>query len=169
MTIITDPAILKQVSEPFDFENPQMDPVELGHLLVKTMVDSGGIGLSAIQLGHPLRVFAMMTRPVHTVLFNPQLVYASDEVQTEVEGCLSFPNLIVKVKRPFEVRIRFKMANGEVRTEKWGGLTGRVAQHELDHLDGILFYDRANRFHRDQAFRKQAQYQRILKAAKNVR
>jgi peptide deformylase len=162
--MVFDPEYLKTKSEPFDFVNPQMDPIELAALLVREMVDSNGLGLSAIQLGIPLRVFCMMTRPVHTVLFNPVIVHSSTETKTEVEGCLSFPNLLVKVKRPFEVRVRFRMANQEVRTERWGGLTGRVAQHEMDHLDGTLFYDRANRFHRDQAFRKRDQYQRALKA-----
>ena len=161
--LVFDPALLTQASEPFDFENPQMDPIELASLLVHEMVDQKGIGLSAIQLGIPLRVFSIMTRPQHTVLFNPVIVNSSTETASEYEGCLSFPNLIVKVKRAFEVRIRFKLPNQEVKTEKWGGLTARVAQHEMDHLDGILYYNRASKFHRDQAFRKLDQYKRAVR------
>jgi peptide deformylase len=161
--IVKDPMVLTTVSEPFDFENPQMDPVDLGARLVKTMIDESGLGLSAIQIGIPYRVFAIRAQPQNIVLFNPTVVYASEETKTEYEGCLSFPNLIVKVKRPFEVRVRFWMPNGEVRTERWGGLTARVAQHEIDHLDGVLFYSRANRFHRDQAFRKRDQLVRLKK------
>jgi peptide deformylase len=168
-SIITeDPKFLSTVSEQFDFKNPQMDPIELGQLLVKEMMDQNGLGLSAIQLGIPLRVFAMRAQPQNIVLFNPIIVYKSDETKTEFEGCLSFPNLIVKVKRAFEVRVRYRQANEEVITAKWGGLTARIAQHELDHLDGILFYNKVGKFHRDQAFRKRDQYQRALKQYKKA-
>jgi len=163
ITIVKDRNILSKVSEPFDFTSPQMDPIELASLLVREMVDHSGLGLSAIQLGIPLRVFAIRAQPKHIVLFNPIIVSESTETATEFEGCLSFPNLLVKVKRSFEVRCRYKMPNGEVKTDKWGGLTARVVQHEVDHLSGLLFFNRASRFHRDQAFRKQKQYQRTLK------
>lgn len=163
--IVTDLSSLTVKSEPFDFENPQMDPIELGQKLVKAMVDNRGLGLSAIQIGIPLRVFAIMSRPQNVVLFNPVIVNASEETKTEVEGCLSFPNLLVKVKRAFEIRCRFKWPNQEVKTEKWGGLTARVVQHEMDHLEGVLFFNRANKFHRDQAFRKRDQYLRAVRDA----
>lgn len=166
--IITDAMALTQVSEDFDFENPQMDPVELGKLLVTAMIDNSGLGLSAIQLGIPLRVFAMRANPQNIVLFNPVIVSKSDETKTEYEGCLSFPNLICKVKRAFEVRVRFRYPNQEVITEKWGGLTARVVQHEMDHLDGKLFYNQASKIHRDQAFRQQKTIERAKKRALNV-
>ncbi len=162
--LIFDPKALSVVSEPFNFDDPQMDPIELASMLVKEMVDSKGLGLSAIQIGIPLRVFAITTRPQHTVLFNPTIVHVSDETRTDFEGCLSFPNLIIKVKRPFEIRMRYKQANQEVITVKWGGLTARCAQHEMDHLNGLLFYNQAGKFHRDQGFRKKEQYDRALKA-----
>lgn len=158
--IVTDPMALGVVSEPFDFENPQMDPIELGEKLVRAMVDNQGLGLSAIQIGIPLRVFSIRAQPQNIVMFNPIIVSKSDEVLAEYEGCLSFPNLIVKVKRAFEVRVRFKYPNQEVITEKWGGLTARVVQHEMDHLDGKIFYNQASRFHRDQAFRQQKKLER---------
>lgn len=172
LTIVTDPMALIQESEEFDFKNPQMDPIELGEKLVRAMVDNSGLGLSAIQLGIPLRVFAMRAQPKHVVLFNPVIVSSSDETTSEFEGCLSFPNLIVKVKRAFEVRVRFRYPNQEVITEKWGGLTARVVQHEIDHLDGKLFYNQASRFHRDQAFRQQKKLEKLkrdyIKLAKPI-
>lgn len=172
LTIVTDPMALIQESEEFDFKNPQMDPIELGEKLVRAMVDNSGLGLSAIQLGIPLRVFAMRAQPKHIVLFNPVIVSRSDETTSEYEGCLSFPNLVVKVKRAFEVRVRFRYPNQEVITEKWGGLTARVVQHEMDHLDGELFYNRASRFHRDQAFRQQKKLEKLkreyIKLAKPI-
>jgi peptide deformylase len=161
-----DTPFLQQKSEAFDWANPQMDPIELASLLVREMVDQSGLGLSAIQLGIPLRVFAIRAQPKHIVLFNPTIVSASEETESQYEGCLSYPNLLVKVKRAFEVRVRFSQPDREVRTEKWGGLTARIVQHEMDHLEGVLFFNRASKFHRDQAFRKQKQYQRTLKRAK---
>src|SRR5688500_14264336 len=108
-----------------------MDPVELAALLVKEMEDAQGLGLSAIQLGIPLRVCVIRSRPKDTVLFNPVLVYKSAETDVAHEGCLSFPFLTVPVTRAFEVRVRFSYPNQEVRTERWGGLTARIVQHEL--------------------------------------
>lgn len=78
----------------------------------------------------------------------------SEEVITLEESCLSFPRLIVKIKRPRHVRVRFQSPTGETVTQQFTGMTARVFQHELDHLNGVLFYTRANRFHREKAFKK---------------
>jgi peptide deformylase len=70
------------------------------------------------------------------------------------EGCLTFPGLTVKIKRPQHIRVRFTKPNNETITRQFTGMTARIFQHELDHLDGIIFYNRANRFHRDRALEK---------------
>ena len=70
------------------------------------------------------------------------------------EGCLTYPGLYVKIKRPQHVRVRFQTPNGETLTKQFTGMTARIFQHELDHLDGIVFYNKANRYHREQAMRK---------------
>jgi peptide deformylase len=70
------------------------------------------------------------------------------------EGCLTYPGLIVKIKRPQHVRVRFTKPNGETITKLFTGMTARIFQHELDHLDGIIFYNKANRVHRDKALEK---------------
>ena len=152
--IITDPIKLKVPCIPFDFDNPPMNPGELAYNLVKEMRDFNGIGLAANQIGYPWRVFAMRSDP-NMVCFNPKIVMPSDEMVTLEEGCLSFPGLFVKVKRHKHVRVRFQIANGEMCTEMYTGMAARVFQHEMDHLDGILFYDLANKYHRDLAFKKQ--------------
>ena len=149
----TDP-ILRTKCEDFDFENPTIWPVELAKDLVKFMYDNNGIGLAANQVGIPYRVFAMRGHPENFVCFNPRIVQASEQQVTLEEGCLTYPGLLVKIKRPQHVRVRFRMANGEVRTDTFTGLTARTFQHELDFLDEIEFFSRANKYHREQAFKK---------------
>lgn len=146
--------ILTRPCDVFDFSNPPMDPVELAQNMVKFMYDSNGIGLAANQVGIPYRVFAMRGAPENLVCFNPKLVQPSEMEVTLEEGCLTYPGLLVKIKRPQHIRVRFTMANGETVTKQFTGMTARIFQHELDHLDGIIFYNKANRFHRDQAIRK---------------
>lgn len=148
-----DDPILKEKLNNFDFDNPPVDPSELAVNLAETMIANKGIGLAANQVGLPYRVFAVVGNPV-MVCFNPKIVdTSSDEVLLE-EGCLTFPGLFMKIKRPSMIRARYTMANGETVTNKFIGMTARVFQHELDHLDGILYTSRANLFHREQGYRQ---------------
>lgn len=152
----TDPKI-KSVSEMFDFDNPQTDPKELIQNLTDTMCANKGIGLSAIQAGIPLRVFIIGNpdQPESIIpVFNPKIVDFSEETDYYEEGCLTFKQLWVKIKRPLGIRVRFRDANGEAHTEKFSGLTARIFQHEYDHLDGIVFKQRANKIHLDRAVRQ---------------
>lgn len=144
---------LKNPCNRFDFENPQVDPIEIAKFLSETMLANNGIGLAANQVGLPYRVFVIKSQPI-ICAFNPRIVdYLGEEIYLE-EGCLSFPGLTVKIKRPEGVRVRFTQPNGETITKEYHGLTARCFQHELDHLDGIIFYERATKYHKDQAFRK---------------
>lgn len=146
--------ILTKPCDVFDFSNPPIDPIEFAKDLIKTMYDSNGIGLSANQVGIPYRVFAMRGAPENFVCFNPKLVQPSEMEVILEEGCLTYQGLLVKIKRPQHIRVRFTTPNGETLTKQFTGMTARTFQHELDHLDGIIFYNRANRYHRDQALRK---------------
>ena len=146
--------ILTKPCLPFDFSSPPFDPIEFSIELVKTMIDNNGVGLAANQVGTNFRVFAMRAQPQNLVCFNPKIVHHSVEEVLLEESCLSYQGLIVKVKRPQHIRVRFTQPNGETRTETYTGMTARIFQHELDHLDGNLFYNRANLYHREQAFRK---------------
>jgi len=143
-------SILKTELDKFDFQNPPTDPIQLAHDLAETMLAKGGIGISANQIGLPYRVFAMMAEKI-IVCFNPILLSASDEQIVLEEGCLSYPNLFVKIKRPQEIRVRYTEPNGNIITEKFSGMTARVFQHELDHLNGIVYTKRANLIHLEQA------------------
>jgi peptide deformylase len=145
--------ILRSELPKFSFTNPPRDPIELAHELVEAMLAEGGQGLSANQIGLPYRVFAIASHPC-LVCFNPILLDASTDTNLLDEGCLSFPGVSVKVKRPAIIKVRFTQPNGEVTTEKYGGMTARVFQHELDHLNGITFLERASIVQREKALKQ---------------
>lgn len=145
----TDP-LLKEEMPRFDFANPIMDPVELYKDLAETMIDADGMGLSANQIGVPTRMFVMRAESVIGVI-NPRIVEVSNEQVVLEEGCLSYPNLFVKIKRPKTIKVRFTHPDGKTETKTFDGITARVFQHEMDHLNGILHTKRANRYHLDQA------------------
>lgn len=148
----TDP-ILREATPRFDFNNPPMDPHELAHILAQTMIKNDGFGLAAPQVGLPYRVFAVMGNPI-LCCFNPVIVDVSEDTLLMEEGCLSHPNLYVKIRRPQVIRIRYTRPDGVTVTEQYQDLTARVMQHELDHLDGICHLNRANKIHLDQARNK---------------
>lgn len=146
--------ILSTACSSFNFLSPPFEPVEFSKDLVKFMYDNNGIGIAANQVGVPYRVFAMRGQPENFVCFNPKIVWKS-ETQIELEeGCLTFKGMLVKVTRPQHIRVRFNIPNGDVLTKQFTGMTARIFQHELDYLDGVLFYNKANRYHRDQALKK---------------
>jgi len=152
--VSSDDPILRKVCEDFDFIHPPFDIIEYSKTLVKFMYDNNGYGIAASQVGDPYRIFAMRGHPENFVCINPRIIDTSNETIVLEEGCLSYPNLVVKVKRPRHIRVRFHTPNGDVRTEKFTGMSARVFQHEMDHLNGILYFNRASRYHRDMAMRK---------------
>jgi peptide deformylase len=145
--------ILKQEMEPFDFSNPPVDPLELVTDLAETMLENNGIGLSANQVGLPYRVFVMLGQEL-IPCFNPRIVDMSEETIIMEEGCLSYPDMFVKVKRPRRIKVRYAEPNGNIVTQTFDGMTARVFQHELDHLNGVNYQQRANKFHLEQARKK---------------
>ena len=116
--------ILKEVTPTFDFQNPPTDPIELAHDLAQTLIQNNGIGLAAPQIGLPYRAFAMMGEKI-IVCFNPKIVDTSTEQLYLEEGCLSFPEFILKVKRPKKIKVRYTEPNGNVETKIFDGMTAR--------------------------------------------
>jgi len=147
-----DPILMKPV-QPFDFFNLFQDPNELALELMKEMNDNNGIGLAANQIGKPYAVFVMKGYPENLVCFNPKIVNTSDDLVEMEEACLSFPGVVLKIKRPSQVRLRFQMPSGMTETKTFDGLTARTIQHEIEHLNGELFINKANRYHRDKAMK----------------
>lgn len=148
-----DDPILKKKLEPFDWLNPQADPIEVAKDLTETMLSHNGLGLAANQVGLKFRVFVMKSSPI-ICAFNPIIVDRSEEQIYLDEGCLSYKNLFIKIKRPKAIRVRFAKPNGDVDTYKFEGMTARIFQHELDHLDGITFQTRATKYHLELARNK---------------
>jgi peptide deformylase len=149
----SDP-IIKTPVDPFNFKNTTMDPIALAETLIEHVDYYGGVGLSANQLGLPYRVFVMASDPKF-VCFNPRITaFLDKEEEFLEEGCLTYPGLVVKVKRRNGIRVVFQDPYGNICTKQFYGMTARVFQHELDHLDGKTILDRANRFHKEQAIRK---------------
>tara|TARA_Y100000310_G_scaffold344909_1_gene460412 strand:+ start:14772 stop:15275 length:504 start_codon:yes stop_codon:yes gene_type:complete len=153
--------ILHRAAEPFDFSDPEIDPDEMVKNLTDTMIHFRGIGLAAPQVGLPYRCFVVGNPDENESIipvFNPRIVDMSmDQIGYE-EGCLSFPNLYLKIKRPENIRARFERPDGTTWTFKFEGVTARIFQHELDHLDGITFTKKVSKLKLDMARRKMKKY-----------
>ena len=135
-----DPQLL-EVSEPWDFE-VDGDPAQLVHYMVELLGLHGGVGLAAPQCGVKKRLFLMCIPENFTVCINPMIVSISDERVMDLEGCLSFPELWMKVKRPAGVVVRYQDVTGKEIEDTLMGLQSRVFLHEYDHLIGITFDQR---------------------------
>ena len=132
--------------------------------LFHTMYKAPGIGLAAPQVNMLLRFFVVDVAPKDKkqpiVLINPELVNVSRDLSTREEGCLSLPNQYADVTRPAMVRISFSDLNGKRQEIDAEGLMAACLQHELDHLDGVLFTDHISMLKRNMIFRKLAKEQR---------
>ena len=119
------------------------------------MHDALGVGLAATQLGvlHRVLVYRAYSEDPLTVLVNPVLEWESEERESAEEGCLSLPGVHVEVERAARVRVRAQDEHGEELEVEAEGLTARVIQHEIDHLDGVLILDRTSREARKEAMR----------------
>lgn len=139
--------ILRQRIPDFDFSNLEFDPVQLEKDMIKTMLENDGIGLSANQVGIKARVFVMghVDNPeAAQAFFNPMVVATVDEIEDLEEGCLSFPGIFVKIKRPKKILARWQTSNGEWQQSELDGYNCKCFLHELDHLEGIVFKDRVS-------------------------
>ena len=146
--------ILRQVLTDFDFKNPPINAIELASSLVETCKQSRGIGLSANQCGYPFRVFVMGANDDYVAFFNPKITWKSEESVHMMEGCLSFPLLGLMITRPKEVEVEYQDYMGEVKTAKFAGLSARCFQHELDHMNGIVYTDKVKPMALQQGMKK---------------
>ncbi len=164
LTVDTDMADLKQVSTPV--ETVDDDLRALMDDMLETMYDAPGIGLAAVQVGVPKRVIVMdLARsedeePAPRFFVNPEILWASEETQPYEEGCLSVPEIYDEVERPARVKLRYLNYQGQSVEEDAEGLFAVCIQHEMDHLEGVLFIDHLSRLKRDRAVSK------VKKAAK---
>ena len=152
--------VLKQQATDWDFETDG-DAKAFEVDLVKAMIDNRGLGLAANQVGIAKRVFAIhLQDQVPFCMFNPTLVaYSKDSVDGS-EGCLSFPDLFLKVKRYSEVSVEYFDRLGQKCIMKLKGIDARCFQHELDHLNGVCFTDQVSQLKLALAKKKQQKRKR---------
>ena len=127
--------------------------------MLETMYAAPGIGLAAIQIGEPVRIIVMdLARegeePEPRYFVNPEITWESEEMAVREEGCLSVPEIYDEVERPARVKLRYMNYQGETVEEDAEGLFAVCIQHEMDHLDGVLFIDHLSRLKREQAVKK---------------
>jgi peptide deformylase len=181
---VPDPR-LKTVSEPVTQFDDELRALVSD--MFETMYDANGIGLAAIQVGVPLRVLVIDLQPddpdaepevctahgghEHThqpvkneprIFVNPEILDPAEELGTYQEGCLSVPEIYAEVDRPKTCRVRWQDLDGTVHEQQMDDLMSICIQHEMDHLDGILFIDRLSRLKRNMALKK---LEKLRKAA----
>ncbi len=132
--------------------------------MFSAMYKAPGIGLAAPQIGESLRLavidLAAGEKPAPMVLINPEILTVSEEWATREEGCLSLPGQYADVSRPARVKVRYTELDGSLRHIEADGLMAACLQHEIDHLDGVLFVDHLSVLKRNMLMRKLAKDQR---------
>jgi peptide deformylase len=152
---------LRLVSKPIEKVTPEIR--KLADDMFETMYEAPGIGLAAIQVAQPLRLITMdlakkyedgETAPQPRVFINPEIIASSEERSVYEEGCLSIPEYYEEVERPAKVRVRFLDLDGKLHEEDAEGLFATCIQHEIDHLNGVLFIDYLSKLKRDRVNKK---------------
>ncbi len=168
-------AIRKILTEPDPFLRQKSKKVEkvdneiklLMNDMLETMYDAPGIGLAAIQVGIPLRVIVIdlskegqKKEPMYFV--NPEIITKSDQDATYEEGCLSVPNQFAEIDRPDKCQVNFLDYNGNAKIIKAEGLLATCIQHEMDHLEGILFIDYLSKLKKNMIIKKLSKQKKSL-------
>src|SRR5205085_9973073 len=163
---LPDP-MLRQISRPLTHVSDATRRI-LDDML-DTMYDAPGIGLAAVQIGIPLRLIVIdlakdgeERTPIF--LINPEIIWASEEQSDYEEGCLSIPEFFDMVSRPREVKVRFLNRGGEAQEMHCSGILATCVQHEIDHLNGVLFIDYLSKLKRDRIVKKFAKAQKLARA-----
>lgn len=156
LVIIPDP-ILRQKSKLV--ERVDDDVRKFADNMLETMYDAPGVGLAAIQVGEARRMLVLDVagkddEPEPQVFINPTVVKSSDTPNVYEEGCLSIPDVYAEVERPAEVTVEYIDLAGEKQLVEADGILATVLQHEIDHLDGLLFIDHLSKLKREMVIRK---------------
>ncbi|KQV84516.1 peptide deformylase [Rhizobium sp. Root1220] len=166
LIILPDP-LLRQVSKPI--ERVDSDLQRLADDMLDTMYDAPGIGLAAIQIGVLRRVLVIDVsregeekQPL--VFINPEVVTSSNERSVYEEGCLSIPDYYAEVERPATVSVKYLDRDGKEQMVEADSLLATCLQHEIDHLNGVLFIDHISRLKREMVVKKFAKAAKTTKA-----
>ena len=150
-----DPVLMKPC-EPWDFENPPAQIDFLMSEMIETMAKSGGIGLAANQVGISTRLMAMHVQETgeYMVLFNPELVSVSELKYIAMEGCLSFPSVLLDICRSREVTVKYQDHREQEHTRVFKDIDAKCFLHELDHLNGKTFKEYVSQLRYDMAAKR---------------
>jgi len=171
----TPDPVLRQISKPVETFDDELKTL-VGDML-ETMYAAPGIGLAAVQVGVPIRLLVIDLQepkeeggePVRDprLFINPEILWHSDNEVPYTEGCLSVPEQYAEVMRPERIRARWQDEKGATYEEEIDGLLATCLQHEMDHLNGVLFIDHLSRLKRDMVLKKLAKWRKeqALKAA----
>jgi len=156
---------LRLVSKPVETVDASVRA--LAEDMLETMYDAPGIGLAAIQIGEPLRLVTMDLAKKDEekdprVFINPEITWSSEELNVHEEGCLSIPEYYEDVERPAKVRLKYLDLDGKSHEVEADGMFATCIQHEIDHLNGVLFIDHLSKLKRDRVIKK---YTKIAKQA----
>jgi peptide deformylase len=171
----TPDPVLRQISRPVETFDDELRTLVAD--MFETMYEAPGIGLAAVQVGVPIRLLVIDLQepeeedgePVRDprVFINPEILWHSDSEVPYTEGCLSVPEQYAEVMRPDRIRATWRDAEGETYEEEIDGLLAVCLQHEMDHLNGVLFIDHLSKLKRDMVLKKLAKWRKeqALKAA----
>ncbi|EJF91139.1 peptide deformylase [Bartonella tamiae] len=156
IVLLPDP-VLRTLSKPVERVDQELQ--KLADDMLETMYEAPGIGLAAIQIGEPLRLLvidvAKKDDPKNPQIFiNPEVIWTSDERNVYEEGCLSIPDYYAEVERPKKIGVRYLNREGTQCTCEADDLLATCLQHEIDHLNGVLFIDHISKLKRDMVIRK---------------
>jgi peptide deformylase len=156
LILLPDP-ILKTVSKPVEKVDKPL--LQLAHDMLAAMYDAPGIGLAAIQIGEPLRMLVIDLakedeEKAPQIFINPEMISFSQDRSVYEEGCLSIPDYYAEVERPANVRVKYIDDKGAAREVEATGLLATCLQHEIDHLNGVLFIDHISKLKREMVIKK---------------
>lgn len=144
---------LKNSAKDFDFSG-DIDPIELSDSLYECMRENNGVGISANQVGIDARVFVIGWDDARINVFNPNIIEYTGRTILMDEGCLSYPGVYMKVKRPGSCQVKFQNEKGEWKDEVFWGITARIFLHEYDHMMGLTFRDKVSKLKWELAMKK---------------
>lgn len=157
-------AVLRQTAQPVAAVDKRL--ANLMEDMLDTMYPADGIGLAANQVGSLERVIVCdrgeLVRDTALRMANPEILWSSEETYTHKEGCLSIPDQFAEVTRPKKIRVRYLDQNNQEQVLETEDLLSICIQHEIDHLNGILFFDHISKMKRDMMIRKVEKTKKIL-------
>jgi peptide deformylase len=167
----TPDPVLRQISKPVETFDDELKTLVAD--MIETMYDAPGIGLAAVQVGVPIRLLVIdLQEPKDPddpespavkdprVFINPEVLWHSEKEVPYTEGCLSVPEQYAEVMRPDRIRARWRDVAGTSHEEEIDGLLAICLQHEMDHLNGVLFIDHLSRLKRDMVLKKLAKWRK---------